>query len=239
MNLPWTQQIATFSSSLPVILTIQQERAEFNHVVAQLVATLKERFILLAPTSRHMDAHAHALLNGAKAGFFDLESNLTLMSNGTLHARRSGGELFSGLLPANESSVKTAGIQHAFLVLQRLKSKRANMKAPPYDVFMLIVVDRVSQREAAVKCGCSLGLIATRVQELERLFNLRIRELQAMGSTLVDMQTTVKGKGKRNKKPGSPDARFADDDRGYEGEPEEEEQAPKEEYAYDSGADDD
>ena len=49
--------MATFGGAgLPVVLTIQQDRVGFAGVVAHLVATLKERFILLATTNRFYDA---------------------------------------------------------------------------------------------------------------------------------------------------------------------------------------
>ena len=90
-----TRQIATFGGAgLPVVLTIQQDRAGFAGVVAQLVATLKERFILLAPTSRLLDANIQAMLKSARAGFFSLEANLELLPTGRLVAAK-GAEMMA------------------------------------------------------------------------------------------------------------------------------------------------
>src|ERR1051326_7765027 len=56
LNLWQTCQIGSWSAdAVPVMLTIQSERNEFRRVVAELVARLRRPFILLAPTSRHLD----------------------------------------------------------------------------------------------------------------------------------------------------------------------------------------
>jgi len=234
-----TFQVATFGGAgLPVVLTIQQDRAGFAGVVAQLVATLKERFILLAPTNRFYDAHSQALLKGARAGFFSLESILDLTPAGKLTAQKTGGELFSPFLPEKEEAVKQSEFAWAFSVLQRLKSKRAGMKAPLYDVFVHTVQNRLSFREAAEKCECSLGLMATRVREMEKEFRLPLKELQAFGSTMLEMQTAVKGERRRKHKPGSRAGAFADDnpDDADDGD---DDSAPAEEYRYEEGGQDD
>ena len=96
-----TRQVATFGGGVPVVLTIQQDRAGLTGVAAQLVATLKERFVLLAPTGRFYDAHSQALLKGSRAGFFDLDSNLTLTSSGQLIASKRAAELFAPYLMAS------------------------------------------------------------------------------------------------------------------------------------------
>lgn len=69
LGLPGTKQTASFGNvAMPVVLTIQCDRASLANAVAQLVAKLKEHFILLAPTSRFLDANSSGLLKSAKAG---------------------------------------------------------------------------------------------------------------------------------------------------------------------------
>ncbi len=233
---PGTFQVATFGGAgLPVVLTIQQDRAGFAGVVAHLVATLKERFILLAPTSRLLDANIQAMLKSARAGFFSLEANLELLPTGRLLATKRAGELFAPYLPEKEEAVKQSEFAWAFSVLQRLKSKRAGMKAPLYDVFVHTVQNRLSFREAAEKCECSLGLMATRVREMEKEFRLSLKELQAFGSTMLEMQTAVKGERRRKHKPGSRAGAFADDNP----DDADDDSAPAEEYRYEEGGQDD
>lgn len=101
VGLPGTQQVATFSATaVPVILTIQQERHEFRQVVAELATRWREGYILLTPTSRFVDGRVHELLSHARAKFFDLESHVTLLPDGTLQARQPAAELFARFLPA-------------------------------------------------------------------------------------------------------------------------------------------
>ena len=59
----------------------QNDRHGFRSAVGQVVGRLREHFVLLAPTGRFHDAHTHGLLKGATSGFFDLESQLTLLSS--------------------------------------------------------------------------------------------------------------------------------------------------------------
>ena len=221
LGLPGTQQVATFSATaVPVILTIQQERHEFRQVVAELATRWREGFILFTPTSRFVDGRVQEFLSDARAKFFDLESHFDLTPWGELKARRRAGDLFAPFVTKRDAGASDQEAARVFVILQKLRSKRAGLKAALYDVFMLIVVDGVAQRAAAKKLGCSLGLISARVEELEREFKRSIAELQAMATELVEMQTSIKGEGKRNRKSGSPDARFADGDHRDEGEAE-------------------
>src|SRR6267154_1305908 len=67
LQIPYTIQVGSWSAdAVPVILTIQTERRDFWFVVSDLIVRLNQRFILLAPTSKHCDAHVQARL--AKAG---------------------------------------------------------------------------------------------------------------------------------------------------------------------------
>lgn len=109
LGLPGTKQIAAFGDvAMPVVLTIQRDSASFANAVTQLVMKLKDHFILLAPTNQFLDANSRGLLKGAKAGFFDLKSNLDLLAGGKLQAHKSGGELFSPYLP--QSSAPTGDL---------------------------------------------------------------------------------------------------------------------------------
>ena len=92
------QVAAAGEGPTPVILTLQPEEEHFRSVVGELVARLPEGFILLAPTKSFCNAASSELLAKVKAGFMDLESNLTLRENGELEAHQSGKRLFARLL---------------------------------------------------------------------------------------------------------------------------------------------
>jgi hypothetical protein len=99
-GLPQTAQVAAFSgAALPIVLTIQTGTSAMQSVVGQLVAKLRERFAVLAPTSRFVDAHVRSMLTNAKARFFDLESHLKLTAAGAFfQASKSACDLFSSLV---------------------------------------------------------------------------------------------------------------------------------------------
>jgi hypothetical protein len=98
LALPETFQIGSWSSdSIPVIVTVQSEPEVFRRVTAELVARLQKPFILLAPTSRHMDAACRELLTHAHAEFFDLKSLLSFDDLGALQPLRAPADLFAPL----------------------------------------------------------------------------------------------------------------------------------------------
>ena len=95
LALPHTAQIGSWSQApTPVILTIQFDPARFCHVLAELVARFARPFILLAPTSDHVDLHCHELLSHARSAFFALDSIINIEQNAILRARTPPAELF-------------------------------------------------------------------------------------------------------------------------------------------------
>jgi len=94
--------------------------------------------------------------------------------------------------------------ERIFAVLQRLRSKRAGMMAPLYDVFVATVLEGRSQRAAAKSCDCSPALLSKRVGELEKEFGLPLKQLQNYTQPLLEMETSVKGQRYARKKRGAP-----------------------------------
>jgi hypothetical protein len=93
-----TKQIGSFSSAaLPLVLTIQSHRDRFRGVVAELAARMRNGFVLLAPTSRHLDAPCREILGNNHATFIDLESNLALTPEGSLQLRKPLAEIFASI----------------------------------------------------------------------------------------------------------------------------------------------
>ena len=84
-GLPFTTQIGSWSANaVPAILTILPDHEAFRRVVPDLVATLNQPFILLAPTANHLDARSLAHLSRVRAAFFPLETTVTLTGEGAL-----------------------------------------------------------------------------------------------------------------------------------------------------------
>ncbi len=225
-------QIGSFGGdALQIVLVVQPDRVAFNEALAQLVARAPGRFVVLTPTNVHHDLESRELVRRVHAGMIELESSMTILAPGRLVARKSAGELFSPYLPENQAAPNATEVSWVFGILMKLKSKRAGMKAPLYDVFVHLVLEGNSQRAAAKICDCAEGLMSGRVKELVTIFKRSLKELKALRTPIVEMQTSVKGDRKRKRAPGSPAGKFADDDK-----PDEEaDGAPKEEYIYDEG----
>jgi len=102
--------------------------------------------------------------------------------------------------PINQSEA-----QRIFGVLQRLRSKRAGMMAPLYDVFVATVLEGRSQRAAAKSCDCSPALLSKRVGELEKEFGLPLEQLQNYAQPLLELETSVKGQRYARKRRGAPE----------------------------------
>jgi hypothetical protein len=107
-----THQIGSWSAdAVPVILTIQNEYDELRSVIAELGMRLHQKpFILLAPTTNLLTATSQELLADAHAGFFGLDSILTLSENGTLLPKRAPGEIFAAFSPASSLSISHSAL---------------------------------------------------------------------------------------------------------------------------------
>lgn len=225
-------QVGSFGGgALPIILIVQPDRVAFNEAIAQLVARVPGRFVVLTPTDAFHDIESRELLGRVHAGLHDLESNMTVLPSGVLVPVKSAGELFSPYLPEIRATQTASEAQRIFAMLLKLKSKRVGMKAPLYDVFVLLVLEDASQTEVARECRCSKATVSARVKELESEFERSIKQLKAFAKPLNELQRSVKRERKPNKKPGSAGGKFADED-----DPDgREDGAPKEEYGYDQG----
>jgi hypothetical protein len=71
----------------------------FRSVIAELTARFRNPFVLLSPTSRHMDAHCEELLAHVRARLFDLKSLLAFDDQGNLCPLRPPAEIFACLNP--------------------------------------------------------------------------------------------------------------------------------------------
>src|ERR1017187_6807896 len=183
LGLPGTKQIAAFgNAALPVVLTIQTDSASFSGTVAQLVAKLKEHFILLAPSNRFLDANSSGLLKTAKGGFFDLESSLIFLPGGKFQARKSGGELFSPYLPQASEPMNDNEARRLFELLKALESESNYRKAPVTRVFQLYCLEKLSRNEVAKACRCVPSLITLRLKAIHKKLGRKPLELRGISS---------------------------------------------------------
>jgi hypothetical protein len=143
--------------------------------------------------------------------------------------RRQAKQLVSAHAPA-PAPLSEEEASQVFAFLLALESEDKDKHGRLYDVFVLTVLKKCSQRVAAKRCGCSLGTLSTRVGELEARFGLPLKRMQASASRILEMMTSVKGERQRKRKPGSGPGAFSDEEPDDDGE----DRAPQEEYRYEA-----
>lgn len=207
MGMHGVRQIATFSGmALPVFLVVQSEPDRFRGALAHLSVGARQSFVVLAPTGQWMDARGHALLAACKAGFFDLESHLSILPNGELASPKAGGQLFSRFLPEQAAPMRENEAERIFGLLTKLRAKPGTRKAHPATIFELTVLQGLSQKETASRCRprCAPSLVTRRVQDIEREFGLTIEKLRDYASDILERDSAVKADRVRKPKHGGP-----------------------------------
>jgi hypothetical protein len=191
LGLPATKQIASFAHvALPVVLTIQHDRDEFLNIVGQLIGKLRERFVVLAPTSRWLDGNAKTLLANAQAGFFDLQSHVKVASNG-FHAPKTAGDLFSPFLAETHEAATDDEARRLFALLKQLDSETQVRKAPVSQVFRLYCLEGLSRAAVAKRCGCAESLVTLRLQAIEKALKRPPAELRQLSSQFERMDDSL------------------------------------------------
>lgn len=179
LHLPATQQLGSWSSdAVPVLLTLQSDRSAFSSVVSQLVARLRQPFILLAPSSQHLDAAAKELLANVGAGFFDLVSHIEFTAAGQLRPRVAPGELFARFTPQPTEAVDESTARNAFALVKALDSEQPVSKASVYTVFRLYCMEGLNAVQVARKCLCARSLVFTKLKLLCKKLGTHPRTLR-------------------------------------------------------------
>jgi len=205
-------QIGSFGGdALQVILVVQPERGAFNEAIAQLAARVKGVFAVLTPTATHHDIASRDLLGRVGAGLFDLESNLVIQASGVV-SRKSAGELFGSLLPAKQDELRRSEAKRIFELFRKLGSSDRTRKGHIEKIFRLMVLEGVNQRTAAGRCKCSEGTISMRVALIEQKFGMKIEQLQAFASEILEFESAVKGDRRIRKRDGAPDLTYDRED---------------------------
>lgn len=187
-----TWQVAEIGGSrLPIILTIQLSREDFQSAVLELVVRNREGFVLLSPTGLFYDARIQELLSHGKAGFFDLASTVTLQPNGVLHTRKTGGELFSRYLPEEKEPASEKEAAGVFALMKTLDASDQRRKAPTSMVFRLYCQEGLSRAEVAKRCGCVEALVTLRLKEIEAKLGRKPTELRQISGHLQQIEDTL------------------------------------------------
>lgn len=186
-------QIGAFGrAALPVVLVIRGERDELRAAIVELVARLKERFILLTPTNRQWDGRSKELLATAKAGLFELESLISIDPQGRLHATKKAPELFAPFLPAVEEPTPEEIVTAALELVKRLDSDEGVDSPTLTKVFRLYCGTALTAQQVADRCGCSKGTIINRLALLRKKTGVDPDKMRAYSSHIEKTQEAMK-----------------------------------------------
>jgi hypothetical protein len=164
LGLKATRQIGSWSADpVPVILTLQSARPDFRRAMTGLVARLRRPFILLAPTSQHLDAPAAELLANANAAFFALDTTVTLTEHGSLQSRVTPGQLFARFNPQSTEPDEDVA-QRAFALVQQFDSEQPLKSPTVLTVFRLYCIEALSAGRIARKFRCSKPTVLRRLE---------------------------------------------------------------------------
>ncbi len=174
-----TRQIGSWSADgVPVILTIQHERRDFQDVVQGLAARRQQKFILLAPTSANFDATSQEILAGSDAGFFALDSHVIFTEQGTLQSARAPGQLFARFTPEAKEPPHEDVARQAFAIAKALDSEQPMKPPTVFAIFRLYCQEELSAAQIAHKCGCSKATVISRLNLLRQKLGRNPAELR-------------------------------------------------------------
>ena len=192
LGMPGTKQIGSFGNGvLPIVLVIRSDSESFVNSVAQLVARLPEHFILLSPTRRFLNGNAQGWLKTAKAGYFDLESNLVLLPSGKLQARKTGGELFSPLLPTATQPTDEVQARQLFALVEKMESDRRLKNPSVMEVFRLYCIKGKTTDQMVDICKTSKGTVINRLDVIREVTGKDPKELQAFSPYLQRIEESI------------------------------------------------
>jgi hypothetical protein len=178
-----TCQIGSWGAdAVPAILTIQSEPHSLRPVLCELIARLRKRFILIAPSHRHLDATCHELMANADAEFFALE-NLIVFDGPLRLMGKIPGELFARFSPQPKEAEQDVA-RRAFALIQALDSE-IGMKPPTLlSVFRLYCIEELSADHIARIQHCSKATIISRLNQIRARTGVDPQDLRRISGHL-------------------------------------------------------
>jgi len=187
LPIPGTRQIGSWSNNaVPVVLTIQTDRIMFRYVICELAVRLRAPYILLGPTSSHMDAGCQELLSNSHARFFALSSYVVFSERGVLRVRGCAGELFRGFTSGSDELHDEDSIRTAFALVKALDQKRRFKHPNPTTVFSFYCIEGLSISAIARKCRCSRGTILNRLTFIHKHTGVAPDTMRRMSGTFEE-----------------------------------------------------
>jgi hypothetical protein len=192
IGIPHTRQIGAWSAeAVPVFLTIQTSRQKLRLVVAELVARLRQPFILLAPSLEPLEVRVQELLANIGARCFSLAANVRLGGGGTLLSDPAPGDLFARFAPSATRPVAEDEARAAFGLIRMLEAELTTRKAPVYTVFRLYCVEGLSPDQVARKCCCARSLVYARLERLRQKLGRDPAELRQFSTQFERIEESL------------------------------------------------
>ena len=190
LNLLNTCQIGAWSAdAVPVILTLQPDRDGLRFVVSELLARLRQQFILLTATNKNLDARIHELLASVGAAVFPLETTVSFTENGVLRPRLRPGELFARFTP--QPKLPEDAALRAFAIIKSLDDNPNARHAPVLTVFRLYCIDNVSVQQIAKKLRCSKATVINRLRTIHQKTGAEPKTLRAYSSQFTQIEDSL------------------------------------------------
>ncbi|HTL55953.1 MAG TPA: hypothetical protein VL361_09755 [Candidatus Limnocylindrales bacterium] len=183
LHLSGTRQIGSWSAqAVPVLLTIQPNQVEFRANASALIARLRQPFILLTPTSRHVDACARELLGNVGAGVFPLETCVRFTAQGMLEPTQAPGELFSRFTAQPAQDLPEDVARRAFALAEQLDSEDRLKPPTVLTVFRLYCIEELSAGQIARRTQVSKATILRRLQMIHAKIGVEPRALRRVST---------------------------------------------------------
>jgi hypothetical protein len=180
LNLYQTWQIGSWSAdAVPVILTIQNSEGGLRHIIAQLSARLRRKFILLTPTNSNLDAVCQELLANAEAAVFPLDTTIAITPNGTFQSIRTPGDLFAAFTP-QPKDIEQSTAEQAFAIIRQFDSRKSVKPPTLLTVFRLYCMENLSADHIAQNIGCTRQTVWRRLQMIQQQVGRHPDELRRL-----------------------------------------------------------
>jgi hypothetical protein len=178
-----TRQIGSWSvDAVPVILTIQHERAWLRTVLLELLARLRQQFILLAPTAKNIDAVSHELLASSNAAFFSLDATIALTDERSLRLTGAApGRLFAKFTRQPGDADEDIA-SRAFALVQQLDAEGTRKAPTVLSVFRMYCIDGFGVTTIARKCETTRTTIRARLKLVETKTGMSIDQLRKISA---------------------------------------------------------
>lgn len=191
LAVPGTCQFGAWSvAAVPVILTVQVQRAAFHAAIAELVAQLRQPFILFTPTMDFLDARCLGMLRNCGAACFALQDHVALTESGALRPMVQPGELFAPFTPQpKEADLDVAA--RAFALVRKLDTDQPLPAPSLLSVFRLYCMEELSYAQIAHQYKCSKTSVVRRVSLLRRRTGLDPLALRRMSPQIAQLEKSL------------------------------------------------